>query len=64
MARTTPPPDLEPVADDYIIEREDQRPSTPIATRIIRVLRVLMVIVLAAASLALFWVVGTMIGLF
>lgn len=65
MARTImPPPDHDPVIDDYVIEREDERPAPPVSTQIIRVLRVVLVAILAAASLALFWIVATMLGLF
>ena len=64
MARTMMPSDPEPVADDYIVEREDELPRVPIGIQIIHVFRVVMVVILAAASLALFWMVGTMIGLF
>ncbi len=61
MARTVLPPEHEPVTDDYIIERDDELPRTPIGTQIARVLRFLLVLVLAAVSLALFWLVSTMI---
>jgi len=58
------PPDPEPLADDYIVERDDELPRPPVGIQIIHAFRVLMVIILAAASLALFWLVGTMVGLF
>ncbi len=66
MARATIPPDEEfrGSPDDYIVEREDQRPSAPITIQLVRVLRGLLLIVLACVSLALFWLVGTMLGLF
>ena len=64
MAQTVMPPDEEPAADDYIIERDDEMPRASIGAQAVRVVRALLVVILAAASLALFWLVGTMVGLF
>jgi len=64
MALSMLPPEPDRVTDDYVIEREDQRAARPVASQLILVLRMLMVAILAIASLALFWVVATMIGLF
>lgn len=64
MALSMLPPEPDRVTDDYVIEREDERAGPPVTAQIVTVLRVLLVAILAAASLALFWVVGTMIGLF
>jgi hypothetical protein len=64
MARTIMPPDRDPIADDYVIEREDERPTPPVSIQVVRVLRLFMVAILAIASLALFWIVATMLGLF
>jgi hypothetical protein len=64
MALSMLPPEPDRATDDYIIEREDERKGPPVAAQIVTVLRLLLVAILAAASLALFWVVGTMIGLF
>jgi hypothetical protein len=61
---TLPPPEHDRIPDDYIIEREDERVGPPVTTQIVTGLRGLMVAVLVLVSLALFWVVGTMIGLF
>ncbi len=64
MALSMLPPEPDPITDDYVIERDDERAGQPVTTRIVTGLRALMVVILALASLALFWVVGTMIGLF
>lgn len=64
MALSMLPPEPDRATDDYIIEREDQRTGPPVTAQIVTGLRVVLVAILAAASLALFWVVGTMIGLF
>jgi hypothetical protein len=64
MALSMLPPDPDRVTDDYVIEREDQRVTPPVSSQLITVFRMLMVAILALASLALFWVVGAMIGLF
>ena len=64
MALSMLPPEPDRATDDYIIEREDERTGPPVTTQIVTALRLLMIAVLALASLALFWVVGTMIGLF
>jgi hypothetical protein len=66
MAETTVPPGQEQsgVPDDYLIERDGRRAGTSVGARIVWVLRALLIVIMAAASLALFWVVGSMIGLF
>lgn len=64
MALSMLPPEPDRATDDYVIEREDQRTGPPVSAQIISGLRLVMVAILAIASLALFWVVGTMIGLF
>jgi hypothetical protein len=64
MALSRLPPEPEHVTDDYIIERDDERTGPPVMTQIVSGFRMVMIVILAAASLALFWVVGTMIGLF
>ncbi len=64
MALSMLPPEPDRATDDYVIEREDERAAVPVSSQVVSVLRVLMIAVLALASLALFWVVGTMIGLF
>lgn len=50
--------------DDYIIERDDERRGAPFLTVVVQTVRFALVIVLAAVSLALFWLVGTMLGVF
>jgi hypothetical protein len=64
MALSMLPPEPDRATDDYVIEREDQRAGVPVIAQLVTGLRLVMVAILAVASLALFWVVGTMIGLF
>jgi len=64
MALSMLPPDPNRATDDYVIEREDQRTAPPVMLQVVSGLRLVLVAILAIASLALFWVVGTMIGLF
>ncbi|HVC51151.1 MAG TPA: hypothetical protein VND87_03935 [Stellaceae bacterium] len=66
MARAMMQPGEEPgtIPDDYLIDRDGVQPSPPVGLQIIRALRLLLIVVLALASLSLFWVIGTMIGLF
>jgi hypothetical protein len=64
MALSMLPPEPDRATDDYVIEREDERAAPPVASQVVTALRMLMVAILAIASVALFWVVGTMIGLF
>jgi hypothetical protein len=64
MALSMLPPDPNRATDDYVIEREDQRTAPPVMLQIVSGLRLVLVAILAVASVALFWVVGTMIGLF
>ncbi|HEY1796930.1 MAG TPA: hypothetical protein VGG57_12515 [Stellaceae bacterium] len=63
MALSMLPPEPEQVNDDYVIEREDERARPPVGAQIVSGVRFVLVLVLACVSLALFWVVGTMIGL-
>jgi hypothetical protein len=51
-------------ADDYFIETEDATPRVPFSYRILRLLQGIMVLVIAVLSLALFWLVGTILGVF
>jgi hypothetical protein len=65
MARGAMPPDegFRALPDDYVIDRDERR-ETPFITLLVRALRFFLVLAMAALSLALFWVVGTMLGLF
>lgn len=65
MAQTMIPPGTEPgtVPDDYLIDREYERPGLPVGLQIVRALRVILLLVLALASIGLCWVIGTVIGL-
>ena len=64
MALSMLPPEPEQVPDDYAIERDDERARQPVGTQVVTALRVVLVVFLTLVSLALFWIVGTMIGLF
>jgi hypothetical protein len=52
------------VPDDYLIEHDPVRHEAPFGLWLIQFLRVILVLVLAAVSLALFWLIGSVIGLF
>jgi hypothetical protein len=64
MALSMLPPQPEQIADDYVIERDDERARPAMTTQIVTAVRVVIVVILGLVSLALLWVVGTMIGLF
>ncbi|MGH7092577.1 MAG: hypothetical protein ACREFB_03470 [Stellaceae bacterium] len=66
MARATMQSGEEPgtMPNDYHIDRDGVQPSPPVGLQIIRALRLLLIVVLALVSLSLFWVIGTMLGLF
>ena len=63
MASTRRPgeTDREPI-DDYHIDRGAGQTQRPATHHILALLNGLLLIVLAAVSLALFWVVATMLG--
>jgi hypothetical protein len=50
-------------ADDYFIETEDTTPRVPFSYRVLRLLQGIMVLVIAVLSLALFWLVGLILGI-
>jgi hypothetical protein len=63
MAVTSSTPGSEPdPLDHYHVEREAGRVSRPPSHHILAVFNGLLLIILAAASLALFWIVATFIG--
>ena len=66
MARGTMRSDdeLRAAPDDYVIERDDERRGTPLVTLLVQAVRFLLMVALAVLSLALFWLVATMLGLF
>jgi|HubBroStandDraft_6_1064221.scaffolds.fasta_scaffold510271_2 hypothetical protein len=51
-------------ADDYFIETEDTTPRVPFSYRFMRLLQGIVVLVIAALSLALFWLIGLILGVF
>jgi hypothetical protein len=51
-------------ADDYLIETEETTPRVPFSYRVLRLLQGIMVLVIAAVSLALFWLIGLILGVF
>lgn len=63
MALTTQPgaPGPEPI-DDYHVERGVDEAARPISHHAVSVVNFVLLIVLAALSLALAWVVGTLLG--
>lgn len=63
VAPTPPEASAGPI-DDYQIDREPERVGPPLGTRILRVLLGALLIVLAAISIALCWVVGMLLHLF
>jgi len=57
---------LAPAADDldhYHVDSEVAEARTPIVQQIIWVLRLLLLLAIAALSLAVFWIVGMMLGI-
>jgi hypothetical protein len=51
-------------ADDYFIETEDATPRVPFSYRILRLLQGIVLLIIAALSLALFWLIGLILGVF
>jgi hypothetical protein len=64
MRGAPPPPDQDRrgLSDDYLVEADEAQAGMPIALQLVRLARAVLLVVLAALSLALFWLVGTMIG--
>jgi hypothetical protein len=60
MAQTIRPGEQEPIGD-YRVDREIGQ-SRPVGHHVLSILNGLLLIILAAVSLALFWVVATLIG--
>ncbi len=59
----TPPGQRHDAAEsDYLVELENERPAPPIAVQMVRILRAILVLIVAAVSLALFWLVATTLG--
>jgi hypothetical protein len=64
MTITSPPhvtSDREPI-DDYHIQPDPGQLTKPVTHHVLDTLRVIMLIILAAVSLTLFWVVATLLG--
>jgi xanthine/CO dehydrogenase XdhC/CoxF family maturation factor len=62
MALTVRPVDERP--DDYLVLADDTAPRTPISVRFLHGLQILLVVVIAALSLAVFWLIALMFGIF
>jgi hypothetical protein len=64
MALTTPPrePAPEPI-DDYHVDRETGQMTRPATYHILAIANGLLLIILAAVSFALFWIVATLLGI-
>lgn len=63
MTITSPPPqtsDREPI-DDYHIQADPGQLTRPVTHHVLDMLKILFLIILAAVSLALFWVVATLL---
>ena len=51
-------------ADDYLVEGEQEPERPPATLRIVQALQIVLVLVLAALSLAIFWLIGLMLNIF
>jgi hypothetical protein len=51
-------------ADDYILETEVEASRPPVRLQILRVLQALLIVGIALLSLAVFWMIGLIIGIF
>jgi hypothetical protein len=59
--------DVDPIAprkDDYLVEGEQQLEGPTVGARVIHGLQIITIIVIAALSLAVFWVVGLILHIF
>jgi hypothetical protein len=64
MAITTPPPDSNPEPiDDYRVDRHVGESTRPASHHVLAVVNALLLLLVAAVSLGLFWVVATLLGL-
>jgi len=61
MAQATPP-DAAATIDDYRVDRQVGAATRPTAHVALSALNVLLLIVIAAISFSLFWVVATLLG--
>ncbi len=62
MARAIPPTDERADDDHYVVGQESEAEGPPLAARALRVLHGLLLAVLATISLAIFWLIGIMLG--
>lgn len=60
--RDADPVDLPP--DDYLIEGEDLPAPLPKAARLVQTLQVVLILIIAALSLAIFWLMGLALNIF
>jgi hypothetical protein len=59
--------DVEPISpptDDYLVEGEEESNRPTAGAQVVRVLQILLILVLAALSLAVFWVLGLLFNIF
>ena len=49
-------------ADDYLLQTDIDVERTPARVRLAHLLQVVLVLIIAALSLALFWMIGLMLG--
>lgn len=50
--------------DDYLVEAETQTTRAPVAVQAARVLQFVLLLVIALLSLAVFWMIGLILGIF
>jgi hypothetical protein len=57
------PQDVEP-DDDYLVEEDEPSFRVTVALQVVKFLQVLLVFLMAALSLAVFWLLGTLLNIF
>jgi hypothetical protein len=62
MTLTARPDDERP--DDYLILADETESRTPLSVRLLQGLQFLLVLLIAALSLAVLWLIGMMFGIF
>jgi hypothetical protein len=63
MTLTTGPGEADkPPIDDYHVDREIGRATRPVSHHALSLIQALLLLVMAAVSLALFWVVAALLG--
>jgi hypothetical protein len=51
-------------ADDYILQTEVEASRPPVGLQLVRVLQAVLIAAIALLSLAVFWMIGLMLGIF